>query len=109
MYLARRGPAKVFGRDVDSREAFSDSEALARFDSVWSNGLERATRTGVLVEGESVLKKISDTARAFFRRDAVHREFLVSGCLFIAQLTSEDACDQLWFIPSTSGDPRTLY
>jgi hypothetical protein len=109
MYLARRGPTKVFGRDVDSRETFSDSEALSRFDSVWSNGLERATRTGEPVEGESVLKKIPDSARIFFRRDAVHREFLESGCLFIAQLTAKDACDQLWFIPSTSGDPRTLY
>lgn len=108
-YLARYGPAKIFGRDVDAREALGDSEAESRFDHIWVNGLERAARTGIAVEAESVLGKIPDSAKTYFKRSAEHREFVVSGCLFIAQLPKEGACDQLWFVPSTSGDPRTLY
>jgi hypothetical protein len=109
MYLARRGPAKVFGREVDQREALGDAEAVSWFDRVWDNGLERSVRTGVDVDAESVLEKLPDPARPFFRRNAGHKEFRASGCLFIAQLPDAGSCDQLWFIPSTSGDPRTLY
>jgi hypothetical protein len=109
MYLARHGPSKVFGREVDTREALGDSEAAAWFDRVWSNSLERAARDGVPVEAESALDKIPEHSRPYFRRDAEHREFRLSGCLFVAQVQDPNGCDQLWFIPSTSGDPRTLY
>lgn len=109
MYLARRGPAKVFGREVDQREALDDAAATSWFDRVWGNDLERPVRSGVVVDPESVLEKLPESAKSFFRRDAEHREFRISGCLFVAQLPQAGACDQLWFIPSTSGDPRTLY
>lgn len=109
MYLARRGPAKVFGREVDRREVLEDGEAVSWFDQVWNNGLERSARSGVVVDAESVLEKLPDSARYYFRRNAEHREFRASGCLFVAQFPEAGICDQLWFIPSTSGDPRTLY
>jgi len=56
-----------------------------------------------------VRSKVAHYAQNFISDSAKHREFTLANCQFICQLTGERTCDQLWFIPSTSGDPRTLY
>jgi hypothetical protein len=33
----------------------------------------------------------------------------LANCFFICQLPDSETCNQLWFIPSASGDPRSLY
>src|SRR4051794_33849099 len=43
-WLARKGPAKVFGKDVDAREQLSDDDAVAWFDRVWTASLQRAVQ-----------------------------------------------------------------
>lgn len=34
-WLARKGPAKVFGKDVDNRERLKGAEAIAWLDKIW--------------------------------------------------------------------------
>lgn len=109
IYLARKGPAKVFGEEVDRRETFSDEAAVAHFDRIWESKFTGPMSRAQRCEVEAVLAKIPTGAHQFVEREAEHLEFKVANCLFIAQLRSPEECDQLWFISSTSGDPRTLY
>jgi hypothetical protein len=109
VYLAQFGPAKVFGKNVDRREHLEKAEALQLFQRVWDTEIESALRKGTKVDVDSVLNKVPEQAKTWVNRAADHKEFWVHGCLFIAQLEDPQTCDQLWYISSTSGDPRTLY
>lgn len=108
-YLAKRGPAKVFGRDVDRRENLSDIEAVEWFDRLWASNLQKAVEQASECDLEFVRSKVPYYAQSYIDDAATHREFTLSQCLFICQLAGPYTCNQLWFIPSTSGDPRTLY
>lgn len=46
-WLARKGPAKVFGKDVDTWEELDDDKAVDWFDKIWESKIRRA------VEGAS--------------------------------------------------------
>ena len=108
-WLARKGPAKVFGMDVDQRETLSDMDAIKWFDKIWKSSLATAIQHASLCDIDFVRSKVPHYAHGFILDDASHREFTLANCLFICQLTDNATCNQLWFIPSTSGDPRTLY
>lgn len=108
-WLARKGPAKVFGKDVDARERLSDKDAIAWFDRVWTTSLQRAVHEASSCDIEFVRSKVPHYAQNFIEADAQHREFTLANCFFICQLIDAQTCDQLWFIPSASADPRTLY
>ena len=108
-WLARKGPAKSFGKDVDRREKLKDAEAVEWFDGIWKATLEIAVRGASPCDLEFVRSKVPHYAQNFISGSAKHREFTLAYCQFICQLTDERTCDQLWFIPSTSGHPRTLY
>jgi hypothetical protein len=109
IWLAQRGPAKVFGKDVDRREHLEIADALRWFQRIWDGKIEPALGRGTAIDADSVLNKVPEQSRAWVNLAADHKEFWVSGCLFIAQLPEPQSCDQLWYISSTSGDPRTLY
>jgi hypothetical protein len=109
VWLARKGPAKVFGKDVDKREGLSDTNAIKWFDQVWEGTLRGAVEQAKKCDLDFVLSKLPGNARGFVKDDAEHREFTVAGCFFIVQLPDKNTADQLWLIPATSGDPRTLY
>ncbi|MDY0170179.1 MAG: hypothetical protein RBS80_26785 [Thermoguttaceae bacterium] len=108
-WLARKGPAKVFGRDVDTREALSDPDAVDWFDRIWESSLRRAVEQASPCDSDFVRSKVPHYAQSFIDESARHREFTFANCLFICQLPNSRTCDQLWFIPSASADPRTLY
>lgn len=109
VYLAKYGPAKVFGIEVDQREALSNHDAVAWFDRVWAGGLEEAVRRATPCELSFVREKVPYKSQGFINDSAKHREFTLANCLFIVQLVDATTCDQLWFIPSSSADPRTVY
>jgi len=109
VFLAQYGPAKVFGKDVDRREHLEGTEAITWFQRVWNSKIESALRKATDIDANSVLNKVPEQSRTYVNLAATHKEFWVSGCLFIAQLIDPQSCDQLWYISSTSGDPRTLY
>jgi len=108
-WLARKGPAKVFGKDVDAREELSDDEAVSWFDDVWKASLQHAVERASSCEIDFVRSKVPHYAQTFINAEAQHREFTLANCFFICQLIDAKTCDQLWFIPSASADPRTLY
>jgi hypothetical protein len=109
IYLARKGPASVFGRDVDTREALSQPQAVALFDHIWADKLQREVEQAPKCSLESVLERLYESAKSRVKRSTEHREFRTANCLFIAQLPSPMECDELWFVSSSSADPRTLY
>jgi len=45
----------------------------------------------------------------WLRADATYRYVRLAKCSFIAQLIDPESCDQLWFILSSRGDPRSLF
>ena len=108
-FLARKGPTKVFGKDVDRRERFSDQDAIDWFNDIWSSKLESAAKNASACDIDFVRDKVPLNSRDFINETASHREFTLNNCMFICQLRRSGLWDQLWFIPSTSGDPRTLY
>src|SRR5262249_41368184 len=108
-WLARKGPAKVFGKDVDSRESLSDDEAIQWFDRVWKSALQGAVEQASPCDIDFVRSKVPQYAQTFIDAGARHREFTLANCFFICQLPDPQTCNQLWFIPSASADPRTLY
>lgn len=108
-WLARKGPPKVFGKNVDEREALSDPDAIQWFDRVWESTLSAAVNGASPCDLDFVRTKVPYSARGFISENAQHREFTLSGCMFICQLPNSTTCDQLWFIPSSSADPRILF
>jgi hypothetical protein len=42
--LAKYGPNKLFGDDIDERKKLDDGSAIQLFDSVWQNKLDRAVK-----------------------------------------------------------------
>ena len=109
VFLAQHGPPKVFGKEVDRRERLETAEAIHWFQRIWDGKIEPALKKSTSINADSVLNKVPEQSRTYVNLAADHREFWVSGCLFIAQLVEPQSCDQLWYISSTSGDPRTLY
>jgi hypothetical protein len=107
--MARKGPVSVFGRDVDTREALEDNDAVRLFDSVWDNLLKEEVKNAPICSIDIVLERLFEKARSRVNKSAEHREFRVKSCLFIAQLPCYEECDELWLISSSNPDPRTLY
>jgi len=108
-WLARKGPTKVFGMDVDAREHLTNDEAVAWFDRIWDSHLQRAVENASPCDIDFVRSKVPHYSQNFIDNAARHREFTLANCFFICQLPDLQTCDQLWFIPSASPDPRTLY
>ncbi|MGP0065490.1 MAG: hypothetical protein ACLQGP_18040 [Isosphaeraceae bacterium] len=109
VFLAQKGPSKIFGKDVDTREALKGRDAIAWFDKVWKSTLMSEVEKANSCDLQFVRDKLPQVSQGFINSNATHREFTASGCMFICQMIDDDICDQLWFIPSSSGDPRTLY
>ena len=109
-FMARRGPVKVFGRDVDRRDRLGDEEAAEWFDCVWNDGLGQAVETAQPCDFNCVFRKLRGRAVGFLKPVGVeYPRVHAGGCLFIAQLVEPGEANQLWFVPSSSGgDPRNL-
>ncbi|MBD2256666.1 hypothetical protein [Pseudanabaena sp. FACHB-2040] len=108
-YMARKGPSKVFGFDVDTRESLDSGQATEHFDKIWEDSLSSLVKHGLPCSPESVRMRLSESASGRVKDSCEHREIKVNGCLFIAQLRTSNECDELWYVSSSSPDPRTLY
>jgi len=109
LFLARKGPPKVFGDEVDQREELTDQDAIRWFDQRWDGLFLPALSKADRIDIESVREKVPIKSRGFIRDSAEHREFRLHGCHFICQLPTPSTSDQLWFIPSSSADPRIIF
>lgn len=86
VYLARKGPPKVFGEDVDRRERLTEPEAIKWFDERWEGLILPAVLKADRIDIDSVREKVPFKSRGFIRDSADHREFRLHGCHFICQL-----------------------
>ncbi len=109
VYLAQRGVPSVFGREVDIREGLSDAEAIAWFDRVWESQLAKEVEESDECDLDFVRSNVLPQTQHWLRAGATYRYVRLAKCSFIAQLIDPESCDQLWFILSSSGDPRTLF
>jgi hypothetical protein len=57
-FLARKGPAKVFGKNVDAGERQGDAEAIEWFDQVWTPALQREVAQAKPCETDFVRSKL---------------------------------------------------
>jgi hypothetical protein len=114
IFNARFGYNRVFGLDVDERKAFSEPQAIERFDKVWEDRLHDAVEHAEQISADDARGLLKKTKSAgFVRDDEQQRRFWLESGLFIAQLKDigdkSSELTQLWFIPSSNPDPRTLY
>lgn len=114
--LARCGPNKLFGEDVDDRKVLGDVEAEQRFDHVWATVLEREVKMADRCNPDDVYQRLTERQRNYFEREHEHRSFRPSGlnAEFIVQLERRDAGDdfilnQLWRMQSSDSHPKTLF
>jgi len=109
VYLAQKGVPSVFGREVDIRERLSEAEAIAWFDRVWGSQLAKEVEASDECDLDFVRSNVLPQAQHWLKTDATHRYVRLANCSFVAQLIDPESCDQLWFILSSSGDPRSLF
>jgi hypothetical protein len=112
-YLAKFGPNKIFGEDLDHRKnEMNEQQLIARFDEVWEKTLKHLIERAKLSNKEQkdmIYKKLSEASQRskyqkqnFFNYDDEHREFRIAGIDGVAQLRSlpevdEYELNQLWF------------
>ena len=114
-YLAKWGPNKLFGNNVDEREKeMSPEQLLELFDRVWEQTLKEAVAKARTCTYDRALEKLgSDRRRKRLEQDQEHREFRIQNLEFIAQLRKLQRNDyeltELWHIPSSDTHPRTLF
>jgi hypothetical protein len=112
------GPNKLFEgyANVDQRKRMSDQELAAIFDRVWESRLKEAvSRADVYESSQQAYERLPERYRQYFEFDQEHRYFRLQDLNidFIAQLKKSDEngwkLTQLWMIPSSDINPKTLY
>ena len=108
-YLAQRGAPSVFGREVDTRERLSGAEAIAWFDRVWDSQLAKEVEKSDECDLDFVRSNVLPQTLHWLEPNATYRYVRLANCSFICQLIDPERCDQLWFILSSGGDPRSVF
>ena len=84
-YFVTKNKNHVFGTDFAVRESMTSDEAKARFDEVWEQHLKPAILGGSPVDAADVRLRVAEANRTHVNPTACHREFRLSGSLWIAQ------------------------
>lgn len=113
--LAKLGPNKLFGDDVDQRKKLSNIDAELLFDRVWKNTLEHEVRAGDQCDSNDAKSRLTPTQQQYFDSTQEHRSFRMQAlnAEFIAQLychsIDEYEMTQLWRVSSSDTHPKTLF
>lgn len=110
--LARWGPNKLFGDDVDHRQGMSDDDLEERFDTVWHSMLQGLVQAAEVCTSEEVPGRLTKKQQRYFDGSQTHKSFRHGGAEFVVQL--ETVCDgerlsQLWRVSSSDTHPKTLF
>lgn len=106
-YFVRKGKNHVFGTDFALRESMTGDEAERLFDATWEDKIQPEIAKGPLVDADDVLLRVPESNRGYVNISAEHREFRLSGSLWIAQIAN-GANDQLWIVPNKAYDTRSI-
>jgi hypothetical protein len=106
-YFVRKGKNHVFGTDFALRESMTGDEAESLFDATWEDKIQPEIAGGPLVDANDVRLRLPEFNRKYVNVSAEHREFRLSGSLWIAQITN-GANDQLWIVPNKAYDTRSI-
>lgn len=113
--LARFGPNKLFGDDIDSRKALPNPQAIALFDKIWNGKLLNYIWRADVCPSQDAHDRLTAKQQAFFDFDQEHRSFRPQelGAEFIVQLRnvsdSEMELTQLWRVLSSDTHPKTVF
>lgn len=113
--LARKGPNKLFGDDIDERQALGELAAIKLFDEVWQRKLERLVSTANISDSEEAYARLTQNKQQFFNFEQEHRDFRAKelNAEFIVQLAEKGGDDyeltQLWRVSSSDTHPKTLF
>ena len=85
----------------------SGDAAEELFDKTWEGEIRPEIEKGPLVDADDVRLRVPETNRGYVNANSEHREFRLSGSLWIAQITN-GANDQLWIVPNKAYDTRSI-
>lgn len=85
----------------------SGAAAEELFDKTWEERIKPEIVKGPLVDADDVRLRVPEANRGYVNASSEHREFRLSGSLWIAQITS-GANDQLWIVPNKAYDTRSI-
>src|SRR4051794_10724761 len=95
-FLVTKTAIDMFGDDFDHRaKAMGAAEVESRFDATWENKIEPVVRTADACDVALVREHVKGQGANYIRDEAEHRHFKLDNKFFIAQLVSDDECDQL--------------
>lgn len=109
--LARNGPVKVFGENVDERKRMSEEQAQRLFDERWKAVILPAMLGGRETSHESARMRLHEASLPYLRHGQLLWEFDVQGLDFIAQIdtqASPERLTQLWSVTSIDKNPKLL-
>ncbi|MDB5339504.1 MAG: hypothetical protein JWN70_5123 [Planctomycetaceae bacterium] len=117
--LARFGPNKLFGDDVDERKKLTDEQEIALFDRVWKAKLEAAIQSAERCDSDEAKQRLTFSQQQYFRASQEHRSFRMQqlNAEFVVQLLPSEGNNfkdtyeltQLWRVSSSDTHPKTLF
>jgi hypothetical protein len=113
--LARFGPNKLFGDNIDQRRQMDNASAIALFDRVWQEKLSRLVTKADGCDSRDAYERLTHKQREYFDFDQQHRSFRPQdlGAELVAQLRLLSDADaeltQLWRVLSSDTHPKTLF
>lgn len=113
--LARYGPNKLFGNDIDERRELDQAAGITLFDRVWKERLERLIMDAEACDSQEAYPRLTESQQQYFDFDQQHRAFRVKelNAEFIAQLLDHGNGDleltQFWRVSSSDTHPKTLF
>jgi hypothetical protein len=106
-YFVKKGKNHVFGTDFALRDSMTGDEAERHFDATWEDKIQPSIANGTPIDANDVRLRVPKANQTYVNVGAEHREFRLSGSLWIAQITN-GANDQLWIVPNKAYDTRSI-
>ena len=112
--LARFGPNKLFGNNIDERKDLEQSAGIELFDRVWKQ-LEQLIANADVCNSHDAYPRLTESQQRYFDHDQQHRDFRVKrlNAEYSAQLKSNGAdkyeLTQFWRVSSSDTHPKTLF
>jgi hypothetical protein len=102
----RFGDARVFGEDSDVRRKLTDSDAIVRFEELWSGTLSAHVESAPEITRDEAEEMLEQKLKSFAVMGYKYRQFSLHQVPFIARITGGGSCDQLWALGAHRDNTR---